>query len=399
MVSSQPSIIATCWLKYGNFEVSGLTFSVASVSLPDRALEKLNSEEREESTRTHYIKSVPAVTVAFLNLSEFLRHPLRYLRGLIFALGLGVGSPRRVAYHMAYFAEAILIGRWMRQLRISHLHANFSATVALITARTFPVTMSFVVHGFGELYDPTVSRLGERIKGARFVRAISRHGVSQLMLACDRSEWPKLLYAPLGIDAAEFAPGQMRTTSSPPQLLCVGRLAPEKGQALLLEAIAALIREGCPVHLRLVGDGPDRTHLERQAAELGIAGNVTFAGWVDHSALSRAYAEADLFVLPSLAEGIPVVLMEAMAMQVPCVAPSITGIPELIEHGVDGMLFTVSDVKDLTKNIRILLESPELRGQIGKHGRERVVHYYDIGRNTERFAAILAEQLGHPAVT
>jgi len=119
-----------------------------------------------------------------------------------------------------------------------------------------------------------------------------------------------------------------------------------------------------------------------------LAGETCCRAW--HLGL---YAEADLFVLPSLAEGIPIVLMEAMAMQIPCVAPCIAGIPELIEHGVEGMLFAVGDVKDLKRAIRNLLESPELCAQIGRQARTRVVRDYDMARNTERFAAVLTEQL------
>ena len=155
--------------------------------------------------------------------------------------------------------------------------------------------------------------------------------------------------------------------------------------------------EGRPVHLRLVGDGPDRAWLEHRAAELGIASSVEFAGWVDQAGLMALYAETDLFVLPSLVEGIPMVLMEAMAMQIPCVAPRITGIPELIRHGVDGMLFAVADVEDLKQNIHHLLQSPDLCAQMGKQARARVVRDYDMVRNTERFAAALTEQLGGKA--
>jgi colanic acid/amylovoran biosynthesis glycosyltransferase len=372
----------------------GLDVPVASVSPPDRPLEKLTPDEREETTRTFYVKSVPALKVALLNVSEFLRHPLRYLGGLIFAVGLGRSSPKRAIYHLAYFAEAILVGRHMRECRVFHVHASFSATVALIVARTFPVTMSFGVYGFGELHNPKETHLAELVKGSRFVRSISRHGRGQLMLSCNRSEWPKLIYAPLGTDPTEFAPGASRTVPVAPNLLCVGRLAPEKGQALLLEAVAALFADGRPVHVRLVGDGPDRRWLEGRAAELGIASSVEFAGWVDQTRLMELYGETDLFVLPSLAEGIPMVLIEAMAMQIPCVAPCITGIPELIEPGVDGMLFAVADVGDLSQKIRDLLESPELRAQIGRQARARVLRDYDMARNTERFAFVLGENLG-----
>jgi glycosyltransferase involved in cell wall biosynthesis len=371
----------------------GIEVAVASISPPDRPPEKLSPEEREESARTYYVKSVPVVRAAFENLLELLTHPLRYLRGLFFTLKLGSGRLRRTAYHLAYFAEAILVGRYMRSQAISHVHASFSATVALIMTRTFPLTMSFGVYGFGELHNPSESQLEERVRSSQFVRSISRHGRGQLMLSCDRSEWAKLIYVPLGIDASEFAPTPPRSGSPAVNLLCVGRLAPEKGQGLLLEAIASLRAQSRPVHLRLVGDGPDRAWLERRATELGIASSVEFAGWVEQDRLMALYADTDLFVLPSLAEGIPMVLMEAMAMQIPCVAPCITGIPELIEHGVDGMLFAVADAEDLIAQIRLLLDSPDLRTKIRRQARARVVRDYDMARNTQRFAAELEKRL------
>jgi glycosyltransferase involved in cell wall biosynthesis len=372
----------------------GIEVWVASVSPPDRALDQLCPAEREEAARTYYLKSVPAWRAAFLQLGEFLRNPWGYLRGLTFALRLARGNPRRILFHLAYFAEAILVGRRMRENEVSHVMANFSATVAIIAARTFPITMSFTVHGFGELYDPVGTSLGERIQGSLFVRSVSRYGRGQLMLACERSQWPKLLYFPLGINTAAFVPRPSREFGCPPRLLCVGRLAPEKGQGLLLEAIAALRDEGCPVCLRLAGDGPDRKWLESRAAELGVFSSVEFAGWIDPTQLRGIYGETDIFVLPSLAEGIPIVLMEAMAMQIPCVAPRIAGIPELISDGVDGMLYAVANVDELASKVRTLIDSPELCAQIGVRARARVMREYEMSANTQSFAMALAERLG-----
>jgi colanic acid/amylovoran biosynthesis glycosyltransferase len=371
----------------------GFRVEVASISSPDRPLEKLSPVEREEAARTYYVKSVPAWKIALLVTGEFLRHPFRWLGGLFFALGLAGANLKRIAFHAAYFAEALAVGRCMRRLGLSHVHASFSATVALIMVRMFPVTMSFGVYGYGELQNPAETQLTERIRGALFVRSISRHGRGQLMLACNRNEWGKLVYVPLGIDATEFAPRSPRNSVSQLSILCVGRLAPEKGQSLLLEAIKELNSIERNVRLRLIGDGPDRKFLERRASELGVDGQIEFLGWVDLERLLAEYAEADMFVLPSLAEGIPMVLMEAMAMQIPCVAPCITGIPELIEHGVDGMLYAVADAEDLTAKIRALISSPELMEQIGRAARLRIMRDYDMARNAERFAAVLTERL------
>lgn len=372
----------------------GFEVFIASISPPDRPLNELNAEEREETARTYYIKSVSAAEVLLSNVTEFMRHPLRYLRGLFFALHLGARGPRQMLYHLAYFAEAVLIGRYMRKRGIPHVHANFSATVSLLVTRTFPATMSFVAHGYGELHDPTATHLQERIRGSLFVRAVSRYGRSQMMLSCDRKDWPKLICIPLGIDGARYPPTPPRTNTESPTVVCVGRLAPEKGQEILLEAVAALKAQGRSVRLRLVGDGPDRVWLETRASELGITSNVEFVGWVQPERLTEVYGQADLCVLSSLAEGVPVVLMEAMAMQIACVAPRITGIPELIDHGVNGMLFTAGDGAELSQQIGILLDSPELRLKMGRAARLRVLRDYDLATNTNRFAAMLAERLG-----
>lgn len=372
----------------------GIDVRVASVSPADRPPEELSEVECEESARTFYIKSLPAAKIPLLVLTEFLLHPLRFLSGLFFSLKLAGIKPASIAYHLAYFSEAVVVGRYMRQCGVTHVHASFSATVALIVTHVFPVTMSFGVYGFGELHNPSQTHLAERIQGAVFVRSISRFGRGQLMLSCERDEWSKLVYVPLGIDAAEFAPLPARNPSPPPNILCVGRLAPEKGQSLLLEAMAALNASGFPLHLTLVGDGPDRNFLERRAAELGIGGRVEFAGWIDEARLMGLYASTDVFVLPSLAEGIPMVLIEAMAMQIPCVAPCIAGIPELIESGVHGMLYSVADVNELSSQLRTLLQSPDLMERIGRQARVRVLRDYDMARNTEHFAGVLRERLG-----
>jgi colanic acid/amylovoran biosynthesis glycosyltransferase len=372
----------------------GFEIEVVSVSTPDRPQDALSDAEREEAARTYYIKSLSAARIVLLNAAELVRHPLRYLRGLSFTLRLAGAGPKKVPYHLAYFAEAIVLGRRMRELGITHVHANFSATVALIAAKVFPIEWSFTVHGFGELHDPSATHLKERIESAAFVRCISRFGRGQLMLSCDRSEWSKLLYSPLGIDPAEFGPSaDIRNQATRVRLLCVGRLSEEKGQALLVDAVAALSAQGLLVELHLVGDGPDRKWLEQYAQQLGVSSQIVFEGWIGHPKILTSYANADICVLSSLAEGIPVVLMEAMALEIPCVAPCISGIPELIEDGISGLLFSVADVGDLTQKIRMLVEAPELRQRMGKQGREKVVRDYDISRNSARFATLLEEQL------
>jgi colanic acid/amylovoran biosynthesis glycosyltransferase len=372
----------------------GFQIDTVSVSLPDRPKQALTQAEREEAARTYYIKSLSPMDILRANLAEFILHPLRYLSGLALALRLPGLALGKIPYYFAYLAEAIILGRRMRDLGVAHVHANFSATVALIAARIFPITWSFGVHGFGELHDPSGTHLRERIKSAKFIRSISKFGRGQLMLSCQRSEWSKLLYCPLGIDPAEFAPrGNGPQQSSSIRLLSVGRLSQEKGQAILLESVAACAGCGLNLRLHLVGDGPDRHWLEQYAEKLGISSQVVFEGWMGQPELMAPYSNTDIFVLSSLAEGIPVVLLEAMALEKPCVAPYIAGIPELIGNGINGLLFSVGDSEELSEQICTLAGSVELRERMGKRARETVVRDYDMARNTARFGAILEQQL------
>jgi glycosyltransferase involved in cell wall biosynthesis len=161
----------------------------------------------------------------------------------------------------------------------------------------------------------------------------------------------------------------------------VGRLVEIKGYPLLLEAVACLQCEGRNVRLTLAGDGPDRGRLEQQARRLGIADRVVFAGWKNQQELRELYLGSDVGVLSSFAEGVPVVLMEAMATGVPCVAPRINGIPELIRDGIDGLLFSASNVSELTSAIGKLMDNPDLRKRMSAFARERVAEKYELSKN------------------
>jgi len=176
----------------------GFEIYVVSVSPPDRPIAELTEAEREEVERTFCVKSLSTARITILNALEFFRNPSRYLRGVIFTLELAGLAPKRIFYHLAYFAEAVIVGRWMRELSINHLHASFSATVALIASRIFPVTWSFGVYGFGELHDPVATHLKERIQSALFVRSISKHGRGQLERKARRTVHPHTCFALAG---------------------------------------------------------------------------------------------------------------------------------------------------------------------------------------------------------
>jgi glycosyltransferase involved in cell wall biosynthesis len=330
------------------------------------------------------------------HLRALLRHPLRYLATLFFALRMAGVDPGKMAFGLFYFVEAVVVGEWMRAAGLRHLHVHFAtpaSTVGLIASRLGGCGLSITVHGPDEFYDVSRYQLAAKIQGAAFLCAIGNFARSQLMKLSPVEQWDKFEVTPLGVDPAAFT-RQHRDHDAPFEILCVGRLVPAKGQHVLLAAVRELADRGREVALRFVGDGPDRRSLEDNARALGLQSLVHFEGSVNQDRIRDFYNRADAFVLPSFAEGIPVVLMEAMAMQVPCITTRITGIPELIRDGVDGLLVVPSDEQELADAIERLIVDPKLRCTLGCAGRKRVMERYDLDTNTRRLAEVFRRRLG-----
>lgn len=269
--------------------------------------------------------------------------------------------------------------------------------VGLILSKVYPITISITIHGLDE-FNPTLPTgwcMAEKIKACNFVCAISKYGRSQLLRTCSNKEdWEKIEVSPLGVDPSEFLPQPFREWPAPFQVICVARLAPVKAQHVLIGALDDIVLQGRDVQLRLIGDGPDRLELEEEVIRRGLRGRVIFEGWLNQDRVRAAYREADLFVLPSFAEGVPVVLMEAMAMGIPCVATWVTGVPELIRNELDGLLVVPSDQEELATAIMRLMDDAALRCRLGQAGRQRVLEEYDLFRSTARLANIFYRRLG-----
>lgn len=374
----------------------GIDIRVASINDPDRPDDGLTAEEREEAAHTYYVKRRGA-RGACAGVLWALRRPLRCAAALAQALRLGGSDLRRIAYGLFYFVEAAMLGRWLAAEGVAHLHVHFAtpaATVGLLVTRLAPVTLSLTVHGPDEFYDVPGHHLREKIDATAFVCCIGAFARSQCLLVAPDAAWEKFELAPLGIDPAEFAPRPPRAAPDPFEILCVGRLVPAKGQRVLVAAVDALVRSGRRVRLRLVGDGPDRAALAAEVAWRGLDAHVRFEGGVPQDRIRALYASADAFALASFAEGIPVVLMEAMAMEIPCVTTCITGIPELIRDGVDGLLVMPSDDAALVAALQRLIDDPALAHRLGAAGRACVIDRYHLPHNLDRLAAIFHRRLG-----
>lgn len=364
----------------------GIDVDVISISAPDRPLAEMSAEERAEVARTWYVKSAGPLIWLTAHLSLLLGHPLRYLRTFGAAVRLGGWQPAELARHLFYFLEAGVVYWRLRRTGQRHVHAHFVSAVGVLVPRFGPVDLSITVHGPDEFFDATRFRLAEKVRAARFVRTISQFTSSQLMRITGEWDAGKYVVVRLGVDPAVFQPVKFRPAPEPFTVLCVGRLIAGKGQRDLVSAVHALRAKGLNVVLRLVGAGPDRAALEALIARLGLGDVVTLEGGVNQDRIRAYYESADLFTLPSYAEGLPVVLMEAMAMGIACVSTRINGIPELIDDGVSGLLVTPGDVKALEAAIERLAIDPALRRRLAEAGRARVLKDYDLNANLAALA-------------
>lgn len=311
------------------------------------------------------------------------------------AVRMGRRSDRGVLRHLVYMAEACLLLRWMRAAGgISHLHAHFgtnSAAVAMFARMLGGPAYSFTVHGPDEFDHPRELSLTEKIGHAAAVVAVSDFGRSQLYRWTPSEDWKKVHVIRCGVDAAFLAAGPQPIPDSR-RLVCVGRLVGEKGQLLILEAVAALVAEGVEMEMVLVGDGPLRGAIERRRRALSLDGHVRITGWVSNDVVRKEILAARAMLLPSFAEGLPVVLMESLALGRPAITTYIAGIPELIEDRVNGWLIPAGSLEALTRAIREALEMslPDL-SRMGQAGAAATQVRHDANREAGRLVELFRQ--------
>lgn len=320
-----------------------------------------------------------------------LRNPRLYARTLRKAWSMRGPGLRSAAYQVFYFLEATVLARHLARQGVTHLHNHFaqaSATVAMLAARLAGIPFSFTLHGPADFTDPRLWRLDAKIRDAVFVSCISHYCRSQAMLVSPVGDWAKLHIVHCGVEPARY--------DAPPAagqgLLFVGRLAAAKGVPVLIEALPRILSAHPQAHLVLIGDGPDRAALQDQVRRLGLGDAVRFTGYQSQDEVAGALARAAVFVLPSFAEGVPVVLMEAMAACRPVVATRIAGIPELVEDGVSGRIVPPGDAMALAAAVCDILSAPDRAAAMGEAGRQRVEAEFDIAREAERLAALFRQE-------
>jgi glycosyltransferase involved in cell wall biosynthesis len=297
---------------------------------------------------------------------------------------------------MIYLAEACVLRDWLVEAGTAHLHCHYgtnSTTVALLGRILGGPPYSFTMHGPEEFDSPRALSLRDKIHGAEFVAAISEFTRSQLFRWADHADWAKIHVIHCGADAL-FLRAERTPIPGAPRLVSVGRLAEQKGQLLLIEAAARLIAEGVDCEVVIVGDGPMRGQAERLIDRLGARGKVRITGSLSNLDVRREIESARALVLPSFAEGLPTVFMEAMALGRPVIGTYIAGAPELVEPGACGWLVPAGSVDELARAMRACLAAPvEDLERMGREGARRVAERHDASKEARK----LADLFGAPS--
>jgi glycosyltransferase involved in cell wall biosynthesis len=378
----------------------GFDIATASVNAPDRAHQQLTAAEAEEAAATFYLKPMPRGRAMLHLLRIVCSSPASAFRALRTDLQLRPSSFCQRLFSFFYVAEALLLCDWIRRRRITHLHVHFGgavATVGLIAAAAARIPYSLTIHGPDEFFDELGTHLRQKFENAAFVIAISHYCRSQIMRIASPVHWDRFETVKLGIRPELLPQRQPRDTAAPLQMVMVGRLVPTKGPLLLLQAFLhamdQLRSEGIALGLTLIGEGPERSNLENFIRQHDLTRFVTLTGALNHDETLKHVAHSDLFVLASFAEGIPVALMEAMALGVPCISTYIAGIPELIDHDHDGILVPAGSVDDLTKAILRLARDPALRQRFAEGARAHVLRDYHLTENLKVLADTLNRRI------
>lgn len=346
-----------------------------------------DSADVEELNLTRYVLGAGMATTMAHVWRALVRRPAAFIRTAGSALRLSRRAERGLVHHIAYFVEACIVGNWMESSHVSHLHAHFGsnpAAVAMLTAQLNGCTFSFTAHGTVETDAAQFIGIPEKIRRAAHVVAVSEFGRSQLCRWVEPSHWNKISVVHCGLDEGYRAAPAERFNPVR-RFVCVGRLSSEKGQFVLIDALAELRQQGVDAELVLAGDGPLRSEIELHCAERGVADLVRITGWISGASVRKEIESSRALVLSSFAEGLPVVLMEAMACARPVIATRVAGVPELVLDGQVGWLVAPGNAMELAAVMRRCLELDDQQlVAMGAAARLRALDRHDVDRSAQQ---------------
>lgn len=381
-------------------ERRGATILPIAMNLP--AAEDLTTEEsRERQRRSFYLKASPTM-VAVAALRVAATHPVKMARMAFTAIRSARSDLSIIGRRLVHLCYGALAARHCRKQDIHHLHAQFGlapATIAWFACeilnfdRRAPATWSFTIHGFHDFVNETESRLDLKAASASFVICISDFTRSQLCRVTNPQDWDRFHVIRCGIDLTAFPLSRPRPNCQVPRIAIVGRLSPEKGHGILLDAVSKLAKAGLPLEVEVIGDGPFGEELRKLAIDLGLEKSVNFSGELLPDEVARRLTEADIFCMASFAEGLPISIMEAMATGVPVVTTWIGGIPELALNEVTALTVPPGNSDALAAAIKRLVADPQLSKRLASAGRAAVERMHSRESSGAEVAALFKTQI------
>jgi colanic acid/amylovoran biosynthesis glycosyltransferase len=349
---------------------------------------------------TFYIFPIFWFSLILVHLKYLFSRPLLYLGTLAFVL-TRPGEPLRNRWRsLLHFLYGVLAIREIERLKIQHIHAHFgwsASSIALIASRLLNIPFSLTLHAHGIYVNRLL--LGAKIRYSRFVVTISEYNrqfLKKLFPEMDLEDKIHIIHC--GLDPDVFVPSSEPSHGDDElTIVGVGNLAPRKGFHVLIEACHHLAERGVPFRCHILGEGEERARLEALIDRYNLHGRVLLPGRVYQEGLRQILKQADVSVLPCVKresgelDGIPVALMETMAMQIPTVSTNISGVPELIDHERNGLLTSPGDAVALADALQRLRDYPELRQQLGRAGRETVVNDFNIYRSAEQMCMLFEQ--------
>jgi glycosyltransferase involved in cell wall biosynthesis len=361
----------------------GLPVRVFSIRRPQLTSGE-SASYRAAFEETYYVLPVHATRLASAHARALLSSPIRYFRVLLLSLRHRVPGLRAMIWALFHFLEAILLASELERRRVRHLHnhfANSGANVGLLASRFLELPWSLTLHGISDTDYPAGPLLGRKIEAARFVICASYFLRAQAMRAVSPEHWHKIGVVRCALNLADLPQTSRSRSVGPVRIICVSRLSPEKGLEGLIEAFATLRAQHVDAVLTIVGDGPEMARVREKIRVCRLGDYVTLPGALNEEEALLQISQSDVLVLASFMEGLPIVLMEAMALSMPVIAPRIAGIPELVTDEQHGLLFCPTDWDDLADKMKRLSADPTLRASLGRAGRSKIEAEFDSSQS------------------